>query len=142
MYKTKPSVCASCVLREHCTKDKAGRRIRRYESDETKEALREVMQHPQAQRIFRQRQAMVEPVFSALKLTQGLTRFRRRGLSGVKREFALHVLAYNLSRAVQVYIWVKYRRIRPLLRDYALFLTCSLNDEDYGHRFGHQYVAA
>ena len=94
MYRT--SACKDCLLREQCTKAKAGRRIRRLDGDEAKEALREVMQQPQAQKHFAQRQAMVEPVFSHLKLLQGLTRFRRRGLSGVKREFALHVLAYNL----------------------------------------------
>lgn len=49
---------------------------------------------------FRQRKAMVEPVFSALRQQQGLSRFRRRGLAGVKREFSLHALAYNLARAV------------------------------------------
>jgi len=98
MYRT--SACKDCLLREQCTKATAGRRIRRLDGDEAKEALRDVMQQPQAQKEFAQRQAMVEPVFSHLKLLQGLTRFRRRGLSGVKREFALHVLAYNLSRAV------------------------------------------
>jgi transposase len=98
MYRT--PACQNCVRRGKCTTAKAGRRIRRLEGDEAKEALREVMQHPQAQKEFGQRQAMVEPVFSHLRLLQGLTRFRCRGLSGVKREFALHVLAYNLSRAV------------------------------------------
>ncbi len=98
MYRT--SACQNCVRRDECTPAKAGRRIRRVEGDEAKEALREVMQHPQAQQDFGHRQVMVEPVFRHLRLVQGLTRFRRRGLSGVKREFALHVLAYNLSRAV------------------------------------------
>ena len=37
-----------------------------------------------AQTVFRQRKAMVEPVFSALRQQQGLSRFRRRGLAGVK----------------------------------------------------------
>lgn len=58
------------------------------------------MTHPGAQAVFRQRKAWVEPVFSSLRQQQGLSRFRRRGLAGVKREFALHVLAYNLARAV------------------------------------------
>ena len=48
---------------------------------------------------------MVEPVFSALRQQQGLTRFRRRGLAGVKREFALHVLAYNVARAVSLSLY-------------------------------------
>lgn len=41
---------------------------------------------------------MVEPVFSALRQQQGLSRFRRPGLAGVKREFSLHALASNLAR--------------------------------------------
>lgn len=117
MYRT--SACQSCALRDQCTKAKGGRRIRRLEGDEAKEALREVMQHPQAQKVFRQRQAMVEPVFSVLKLRQGLTRFRRRGLAGVKREFALHVLAYNLSRAIAALFCLisnQFRVFQPALR--------------------------
>jgi len=31
---------------------------------------------------------------------EGLNRFSRRGLAAVRREFALHALAYNLGRAV------------------------------------------
>jgi hypothetical protein len=57
------------------------------------------MTDPERRRRYRQRQAMVEPVFGVLKQRQGLTRFRRRGLAGVRREFALHVMAYNLGRA-------------------------------------------
>ena len=98
MYRT--PACKTCVIRDQCTQAKAGRRIRRLGGDEAKAALRQVMQHPKAQKQFAKRQGMVEPVFGQLKLVQGLTRFRRKGLAGVKREFALHVLAYNLSRAV------------------------------------------
>ncbi len=94
------SSCTDCALRAHCTKAAQGRRIKRYPEDEQREALRFVMQHRQARRIFRERKAIVEPVFSSLRGQQGLNRFRRRGLQAVKREFALHVIAYNLSRAV------------------------------------------
>jgi len=44
---------------------------------------------------------MVELVFSVLRFEQELNRFRRRGLRGMLRcEFALHVMAYNLGRAL------------------------------------------
>lgn len=124
MYRT--SACQSCALRVQCTKAKAGRRIRRLDGDEAKEALREVMQQPQAQQVFLRRQAMVEPVFSALRLVQGLTRFKRRGLPGVKREFALHVLAYNLTRAMAALfyvIFIPYRVRQQLVTDYLMILT-------------------
>ncbi len=94
------SGCTTCRLRANCTKAAQGRRIKRYPEDEQREALRLVMQHRQARRIFSQRKAIVEPVFSSLRGQQGLDRFRRRGLQAVRREFALHVMAYNLSRAV------------------------------------------
>ncbi len=45
--------------------------------------------------ISSQRKAIVEPVFSSVRCQQGLNRFRRRRLQAVKREFALHVLAYS-----------------------------------------------
>ncbi|EQB98223.1 hypothetical protein B738_26187 [Photorhabdus temperata subsp. temperata M1021] len=39
---------------------------------------------------------------------QGLERFRRKGLSAVKLEFTLHAMAYNLSRAVALILWVMF----------------------------------
>ncbi len=36
---------------------------------------------------------------------QGLSRFRRSGLENVKLVFGLHLLAYNLSRAVKAVIY-------------------------------------
>ena len=97
--------CSVCPERTACTRSPQGRRIKRYPEDEARLALQQIMTHPGAQAVFRQRKAMVEPVFSALRQQQGLTRFRRRGLAGVKRELALHVLAYNLARAVALSLY-------------------------------------
>lgn len=94
------SACATCAVRDHCTQSNDGRQIKRYRGDPAKEALRAAMTDPVRRRRYRRRQAMVEPVFSVLKQRQGLVRFRRRGLAGVRREFALHVMAYNLGRAI------------------------------------------
>jgi len=90
--------CQACPMRGRCTSAKA-RKIKRYPHDEMREALRQVMRQPGAQRVFAQRKAMVEPVFARLRQRQNLTRFRRPGLAGVTREFALHAMAYNLARA-------------------------------------------
>lgn len=96
--------CEGCPLKDQCTSNKKGRRIKRYVMDEAKDALRQVMQHPKAKKTFSKRKAMVEPVFAYLRNIQGLNRFRRKGLEKVKLEFGLHLLAYNLSRAVQASI--------------------------------------
>ena len=93
------TACGDCTSRTNCTKT-AQRRIQRHPEDTQRDALRQVMQQEQVRGIFGQRKAMVEPVFSHLRGKQGLNRFRRRGIKAVTREFALHVMAYNLSRAV------------------------------------------
>lgn len=107
--------CQGCHLRDKCTSAVKGRRIKRYPEDEKRDALRFVMQQPQARRVFSQRKAMVEPVFSTLRCQQGLNRFRRKGLQAVKREFALHALAYNLSRAVAL-LWALFILFYAALR--------------------------
>lgn len=108
------TACGQCDIRAKCTKT-AKREIKRHAEDEQRDALRQVMQQRQIGAVFGQRKAMVEPVFSHLRAQQGLNRFRRQGLSAVKREFALHVLAYNLARAVAL-LRALNRRSTPLGR--------------------------
>lgn len=67
------------------------------------------MEQPQAQKIFRQRKAMVEPVFSHLRIRQNFNRFKRRGLKRVKLEFALQIMAYNISRAIARWFLFQYK---------------------------------
>ena len=100
------AACKQCEQRSRCTKSVQGRRIKRYAEDEAKERLRQKMQEPQVRQRYLKRQGMVEPVFSQLKCRQGLRRFRRKGLQAVRCEFALHAMAYNLSRAIA--LWVLY----------------------------------
>ncbi len=91
--------CAGCGRRARCTRGEA-RTIQRSVGQELKEAMRLVMAQPQARRVFAQRKAMVEPVFSHLRERHGLNRFRRRGLAGARLELRLHLMAYNLGRAL------------------------------------------
>jgi hypothetical protein len=95
--------CEQCAQRSRCTKSTQGRRIKRYAEDAVKDVLREKMEKPEVRQRYRKRQGMVEPVFSHLKCRQGLRRFRRKGLKAVRCEFALHAMAYNLSRAVALW---------------------------------------
>jgi transposase len=94
------TACGDCPMRDRCTTSKTGRRIKRYAIDEAKDALRAKMTESEVRARYLKRQAMVEPVFSQLRGRQGLKRFRRSGLAAVRREFALHAMAYNLSRVV------------------------------------------
>lgn len=90
--------CQSCPVKESCTSSKYGRQLKRFVGDELKDAMQQVMDQPEAKKRFRQRKAMVEPVFSHLRMRQGFNRFRRKGLVAVKVEFALQAMAYNISR--------------------------------------------
>ncbi len=97
-YGTK--ACKLCSHRTACISAARMRRIERLATDVHRDALRAVMEQDQVKTIFAKRKTMVEPVFSNLRGKQGLNRFRRKGLRAVAREFALHAIAHNISRAL------------------------------------------
>ena len=109
------AACETCEQRGGCTKSVQGRRIKRYAEDAAKQVLRDKMEKPEVRERYLKRQGMVEPVFSQLKCRQGLRRFRRRGLKAVRCEFALHAMAYNLSRAMALWAWAISFIFRGLL---------------------------
>jgi len=93
------AACPSCASRAQCTRG-AQRTVQRTQGQEIKQALRQVMLQPGAKREFAKRKAMVEPVFASLRERQGFNRLRRRGLARVSLELRLHLMAYNLGRAL------------------------------------------
>jgi len=91
--------CSSCPLQAKCTTSNA-KRIKRWEKEEIlQRAEIELQQHPNA---MRQRKALVEHPYSTIKQSMGSTHFLMRRLPNVKAEMSLHVLAYNLKRAINV----------------------------------------
>jgi transposase len=96
-YATK--ACKECPIRGQCTKG-ARRTVKRYEGDELKDAMQAVLAQPAARAVYRQRKAIVEPIFAELRERQGLRRFHRRGIHGAKLEFSLHCIALNLKKTV------------------------------------------
>jgi hypothetical protein len=71
---------------------------------------RRLDRRPQVSRVRRQ---TVEHPFATLKAWMGATHFLTRTLPRVRTEMSLHVLAYNLKRAINIL------GIRPLLRAIA-----------------------
>jgi len=111
--------CPGCPLKEQCTRGKR-RIIERTAAMELREGLIQLMSQPKAQARYAKRKAWVEPVFSSLRDRQRLNRFRRKGLSSVRVEFRLHVMAYNLSRVVALMAHSGFfRALRTLLRCFA-----------------------
>jgi hypothetical protein len=60
--------------------------------------MREKLRSEAGRKIYRRRQAVVEPIFGILKEQRGMRRFRRRGLAAVATEWLMATIAYNVKR--------------------------------------------
>ena len=93
------TACHTCPLKSRCTTAKE-RRIVRWEHEEVLEAVqRRLDLNPGA---MRQRREVVEHPFGTIKMRMGATHFLMKRLSKVRSEMALHVLAYNLTRVLNI----------------------------------------
>jgi hypothetical protein len=93
------NACKSCVIRSSCTTSKE-RRITRWEHEHVLEAVqRRLDEQPEK---MRQRRETVEHPFGTIKARMGATHFLMKTLPRVTTEMALHVLAYNLTRVMNI----------------------------------------
>jgi hypothetical protein len=77
------------------------RRITRWEHEEVVEAVQERLdKNPDA---MRTRRETVEHPFGTMKMRMGATHFLMKTLPKVATEMALHVLAYNLTRVLNIF---------------------------------------
>jgi hypothetical protein len=93
------NACRTCALKSHCT-TAVQRRITRWEHEYVLEAVqRRLDENPQA---MRRRRETVEHPFGTIKARMGATHFLVKTLPRVAAEMALHVLAYNLTRVINI----------------------------------------
>jgi transposase len=93
------TACPTCPLKSRCT-PALQRRITRWEHEHVLEAVQQRLDaNPQA---MRQRRETVEHPFGTLKMRMGATHFLMKRLPKVATEMALHVLAYNLTRVMNI----------------------------------------
>jgi transposase len=93
------STCPRCPLKSECTTG-SERRITRWEHEHLLETVqRRLDENPQAMRVRRE---TVEHPFGTLKMRMGATHFLMKRLPKVATEMALHVLAYNLTRVMNI----------------------------------------
>jgi transposase len=96
-YATK--ACRHCAIKHNCTKGNE-RRIKRWEHEHIIEVVqRRLDEHPEK---MRQRRETVEHPFGTIKARMGATHFLMKTLPKVATEMALHVLAYNLTRVMNI----------------------------------------
>jgi transposase len=100
------NACQSCAMKPRCTTGKE-RRITRWQHEHVLEAVqRRLDENPEK---MRQRRETVEHPFGTIKARMGATHFLTKTLPRVATEMALHVLAYNLTRVMNIL------GIRPLI---------------------------
>ena len=93
------NACRHCALKHRCTTGPQ-RRITRWEHEQVLEAVQKRLdENPQA---MRQRRETVEHPFGTMKARMGATHFLMKRLPKVATEMALHVLAYNLTRVLNI----------------------------------------
>ena len=93
------NACQGCAIKHDCTTGKQ-RRITRWKHEHVLEAVqRRLDQHPEK---MRQRRETVEHPFGTIKARMGATHFLMKTLPRVAAEMALHVLAYNMTRVMNI----------------------------------------
>jgi hypothetical protein len=93
------NACRTCALESRCT-TAVQRRITRWEHGHVLEAVqRRLDEDPQA---MRRRRETVEHPFGTIKARTGATHFLMKTLPRVAGEMALHVLACNLTRVINI----------------------------------------
>ena len=100
------TVCRVCAIKDRCTTAKE-RRITRWEHEDVLDVVQQRLdEHPEK---MKQRRETVEHPFGTIKYWMGYTHFQMKTLKRVGTEMALHVLAYNLKRVINIF------GIRPLI---------------------------
>ena len=93
------NACRACRIKGRCTTGEQ-RRITRWEHEHVLEAVqRRLDENPKA---MRRRRETVEHPFGTIKARMGATHFLMKTLPRVAGEMALHVLAYNFTRVMNI----------------------------------------
>jgi transposase len=99
IHKYWSSRCPACAIRDHCTTARY-RRVSRWAHEAVVEALD--ARTARAPEKLRRRRAVVEHPFGTFKAWMGSTHFLTKTLDHVSTEMGLHVLAYNMKRAINL----------------------------------------
>ena len=105
------AACSTCALKPRCTRNKESRRITRWEDEAVLERMEQrVRAHPE---IMRKRKMLAEHPFGTIKRWRDQSYFLMRGQDKVSAEASLTVLAYNITRVINILC------VTPLVRALA-----------------------
>jgi len=93
------SACSACPIKAKCTTGNERRVSRWVHEDVLERAQARLANKPD---MMRTRRATVEHPFGTIKSWMGSTRFQMKTLPRVSTEMSLHVLSYNMKRAINL----------------------------------------
>jgi transposase len=93
------SACSSCAIKNQCTTGNERRVSRWVHADVLDRAQARLDRQPDSMRV---RRATVEHPFGTIKSWMGATHFQMKTLPRVSTEMSLHVLSYNMKRAINL----------------------------------------
>ena len=93
------SACSGCAIKNQCTTGNERRVSRWVHADVLDRAQARLDKQPDSMRV---RRATVEHPFGTIKSWMGATHFQMKTLPRVSTEMSLHVLAYNMKRAINL----------------------------------------
>lgn len=91
--------CRGCTIKDKCTTGNE-RRITRWKHEHLLEAMQQRLDENPGR--MRQRRETVEHPFGTIKSWMGYTHFQMKTMKNVATEMALHVLAYNIKRVINI----------------------------------------
>ena len=100
IYFASTLTCNACAMKARCTSSPEARRVRRWEHEHIVDAMLERLD--EAPEMMQVRRQTVEHPFGTLKAWMGATHFLTKTLPRVSAEMSLHVLAYNMKRAINL----------------------------------------
>ena len=93
------SACSNCAIKNQCTTGSERRVSRWVHADVLDRAQARLDKQPDSMRV---RRATVEHPFGTIKSWMGATHFQMKTLPRVSTEMSLHVLSYNMKRAINL----------------------------------------
>lgn len=107
MYRYWSKECGQCALKEKCTTGKE-RRVSRWEHGKViEDHERRMINNPTMMQLRKQ---TVEHPFGTIKSWMGMAHFKTKRLRNVSAEMSLHVLAYNMTRMINI------MGVKPLIK--------------------------
>jgi transposase len=110
----------TCPVRQVCSSDPRGRKIRRSYGEDARDRQIQKQQDPRLRAQLGLRKEIVEHLFGIVKTIDGFRRFTVRGLEKVRAQWTLVCMAVNLRKLSALAAWKTGMLTKRLLRGPAL----------------------